>query len=251
MSTGPNDGGQRKHRDAEHWAQPVSKLKVPVVPTGAINLNVEGRHIVGPLQGFGQMWQKTYWVRLSGAEVTPVDVIKTWKGNFERFWPGRNRFYAPITGIAPGEVAVLNLSAPGGVTLSTGVMVIYADDESFTFMTPQGHMFSGWITFSAYEKEGATVAQAQLLVRANDPLYELGFRLGGSKAEDRFWQQTLRSLATHFGVDGQTQMSATCVDSKLQWSQAKNIWHRAAIRSGLCATTAPLRWLGGLVRHKR
>ena len=28
-------------------------------------------------------------------------------------------------------------------------MVIYADDESFSFMTPQGHMFAGMITFSA------------------------------------------------------------------------------------------------------
>ena len=34
--------------------------------------------------------------------------------------------------------------------LSTGVMVLYADEESFTLMTPQGHMFAGWITFSAH-----------------------------------------------------------------------------------------------------
>jgi hypothetical protein len=40
--------------------------------------------------------------------------------------------------------------------LSTGVMVIYADDKSFTFMTPEGHMFAGWITFSAMEQDGAT-----------------------------------------------------------------------------------------------
>ena len=50
--------------------------------------------------------------------------------------------------------------------LSTGVLVIYADDESFTLMTPQGHMFAGWITFSAYEEDGGTVAQAHVLMRA-------------------------------------------------------------------------------------
>ena len=33
--------------------------------------------------------------------------------------------------------------------LSTGVLVLYADDESFTLMTPQGHVFAGWITFSS------------------------------------------------------------------------------------------------------
>jgi hypothetical protein len=29
------------------------------------------------------------------------------------------------------------------------VLVIYADAESFTFMTPEGHALSAWITFSA------------------------------------------------------------------------------------------------------
>ena len=46
-------------------------------------------------------------------------------------------------GIAPGEVAGLGMSMPGGLTLSTGVLVMYADEESFTLMTPQGHMFVG------------------------------------------------------------------------------------------------------------
>ena len=109
-------------------------------------------------------------------------------------------------------------------------------------MTPEGHIFSGWITFSAFESEGATVAQVQVLVRPNDPLYEISFRLGGSKSEDRFWQHTLNSLAAHFGVEGQSQVTATCVDPKLQWSQAKTIWHNAAVRSALYSAVAPLRW---------
>ena len=214
------------------------------------HLNVEGRRAVGPLQGFGQMWQKTYWVRLSGSDASPIDTIKVWKERFSEFWPGGNRFYAPLTGIAPGEVALLNVSAPGGMPLSTGVMVLYADDESFTFMTPEGHMFSGWITFSAHEAEGVTVAQAQVLVRANDPLYEIGFRLGGFKIEDRFWHQTLESLAAGFGVSGNVQQTTTCVDPKLQWSQAKNIWHNAAIRSTLYSTLGPLRRVRRLVLRR-
>ena len=43
------------------------------------------------------------------------------------------------------------MALPGKMKLSTGVMVLYADEESFTLMTPQGHMFAGWITFSATE----------------------------------------------------------------------------------------------------
>ena len=239
----PDEGASAERRsDAAHWAHPVEKLSVPGAPPGAININIEGRRVVGPLQGFGKMWQKTYRVRLTGSAATPIEVIKGWKDNFSDFWPQGNRFYAPITGIAPGEVAILNLST-GPVKLSTGVMVIYADDESFTFMNPQGHMFAGFITFSAFEEDERTVAQAQVLIRANDPLWEMIMRVFGYRKEDEFWQDTLKSLAEHFGVEGDPQMQAICVDPKRQWSQAKNIWHNAAIRSMLYTVAAPARWV--------
>ena len=247
MSGTANRPPEGQPRDAEYWADPVTKLKLGESPAGAVGINVEGKQVVGPLQGFGKMWQKTYWVRLSGATVSPVEVIREWKENFQKFWPKGNRFYAPLTGIAPGEVAVIDLAAPGGMKVSTGVMVIYADEESFTFMTPEGHMLAAWITFRAYEKEGSTVAQSQVLIRANDPLWEIAMRLYGFKKEDEFWLYTLKSLSEHFGVDGQVQMTATCVDPRLQWSQAKNVWHNAGIRSGLYATTAPLRWARNLL----
>ena len=128
MIDSPSQPNDDKPRDTGNWAEPVSRLKVSDLPPGAVNLNVEGRRVVGPLQGFGRMWQKTYRVHLSGADLSPAQVIRKWKENFSSFWPNGNRFYAPLTGIAPGEVAVLNLSTPGGIALSTGVMVIYADE---------------------------------------------------------------------------------------------------------------------------
>ena len=68
MSTSSTQPDEGKPRDAAYWAQQVSTLKVRSTPTGALNLNVDGRQLVGPLQGFGQMWQKTFRVRLIGAE---------------------------------------------------------------------------------------------------------------------------------------------------------------------------------------
>ncbi len=253
MTTSPTPSNEEqvtRPRDAANWAKQASTFKVTHAPDGALNLNVDGRQGLSPLQGFGQMWQKTYRVRLEGVNVQPTEVIKTWKENFPQFWPQGNRFYAPLTGIAPGEVALLNLSMPGGMALSTGVLVLYADDESFTLMTPQGHIFAGWITFSSYEVDGCTVAQAQVLIRANDPVYEIGFRLGGAKKEDTFWQHTLTSLAEYFGVKAQVQTQRTCVDPKLQWSQAKNIWHNSAIRTTLYTVSAPIRWVGQSFRRK-
>jgi hypothetical protein len=252
--TGSSEQGEREQhaapRDAANWAPPVERLAVSSdIPTEAININVEGRRVTSPIQGFGKMWQKTYRIRLSGAAVAPSDVIAEWKSNFGSFWPKGNRFYAPLTGIAPGEVAVLNLAGPG-LKLSTGVLVLYADEESFTLMTPQGHMLAGWITFSAFEEDGGSVAQAQVLVRAGDPLYEIGLSLGGYAKEDRFWQDTLRSLARHFGVEGEPSMQSACVDAKRQWSQAKNIWHNAAIRSAFYTMAAPARWVTAPFRRR-
>src|SRR3989304_6068502 len=149
------------------WALPVSKLKTEDISSEAVNLNVDGRRLTGPIQGFGQMWQKTYKVRLPGVTLTPHEIVDAWKKNFGSFWPKGNRFYGSVIGIAPGEVAVLNLAGPGGVPLvSTGVLVIYADAISFSFMTPEGHTFAGMITFGVAEEEGAPIAQVQLLVRA-------------------------------------------------------------------------------------
>ena len=183
MSEGPQP------RDAGNWARPSGPLAASNVPSGALD-TVGGKQVLSPIQGFGQMWQKTYKVSLGSTQVTPQQVIAVWKDEFPLFWPDGNEFYAPLTGIAPGEVALLEAAVGGGLKLSTGVLVIYADDESFTFMTPQGHMFAGWITFSAFEEDGATSAQAEVLMRAQDPLTELGLTFGGHRKEDRFWADT-------------------------------------------------------------
>ena len=233
----------KEPQDAIYWAQQISKLKVSDVPSGALNLNVDGRRLVGPLQGFGKMWQKTYRILLKGVPVSNTEVITTWKENFPRYWPPGNHFYRPLTGIAPGEIALLNLSLTGGVVLSTGVLVLYADEESFTLMTPQGHMFAGWITFSAFEENRCIVAQAQVLMRANDPLYEVGLRFGGQQQEDVFWEHTLKSFAATFGVDGPVQITTVCLDPHVQWLEAKNIWYNAALRTLFYTLGAPVRWL--------
>lgn len=246
------------HPADQNWARPVDRLRVDGLQPGAVNLNVHSRQLTGPLKGFGQMWQKTYRIRLSGAQVTPQQVVKVWKENFPKFWLEGNYFYGPQTGIAPGEVAVLNLAgpynlrAPGDApVISTGILVIYADDESFSFMTPEGHMFAGFNTFSAFEADGCTVVQIQALIRANDPIYEIGMRLGViDKTEDNFWHADLKNLAAHFGVDGVVQQSNSLVDPGVQWKYARNIWHNAAIRTAGYYLLAPFRWLGGLSKGK-
>ena len=235
-----------------NWAGPVSRLNVPDVPDGAASINVEGRRVTSPIQGFGKMWQKTYQVRLPAETVSPTDLIAMWKLRFPEFWPEGNTFYGPLTGIEPGEVALISATLPGRMKLSTGVMVLYADEESFTLMTPQGHMFAGWITFSATERDGETVAQAQVLMRASDPIFELGLALGGHKQEDRFWNHTLTQVADAFGcAEAPVDTQVVCVDKRRQWSRWANVWHSSAIRSSIYMLGAPLRAARGMARGGR
>lgn len=221
------------HAD-DGWAPPVHRLSRPDAPDGAINLNVGGRRVAGPIQGFGRLWQKTYRVAV-GETAEPAEVVATWRRDFGTFWPTGSRFYGPLTGLAPGEVALLNLTMPGGLELSTGVLVLYADEEGFTLMTPEGHQFAGWITFSAFSDPAAvTIAQAQVLMRSSDPLYELGMALGGHRVEDQFWGATLTALASSFGiVDPEVDAHSECVDKRRQWRRVGNVRYNAAVRSAV------------------
>jgi hypothetical protein len=241
-ATGATEDAVATRSDTDFWAKGVTRLDVTNAPEGAINLNVSGKRVVSPIQGFGQLWQKTYRINLGDA-VEPVELMKTWRERFSEFWPKGNRFYGPLTGIAPGEVALLNLALPGRMKLSTGVLVLYADEESFTFMTPQGHGFAAFITFSAAKEEGDTIAQVQALLRAGDPIYEMAMVLRiQQRMEDRFWEHTLRALAANFGVDAPVEVQAVCVDRQRQWRNAKNIWHNAAVRSAFYVMGGPLRF---------
>jgi len=233
------------HDDAANWASPDRTLRVGEMPAGAVNRNVAGRRLVGPVQGFGQLWQKTYRVRLEGGGLAPADVITEWKANYATYWPKGNRFYAPVAGLQLGDVALIN-AASLGVQVLTGVRMVYADDESFTFMNAAGHPAAGMITFSAdQDSSGSLHAQVQVLIRANDPFYDVMLPIYGQRAEDVMWTKTLRALAAHFGSNGDVSMERTLVDRRRNWSEAKNIWQNAAIRSGLYMFAAPIRWVRG------
>jgi hypothetical protein len=248
MTNATPDPQPAQSRDAANWAGRVETLKVAEVPAGAVNINVEGRRVVGPLQGFGAFWQKTYQVRLRNENLTPTEVVRVWKADLPSFQPPQNKFFPSVAGVAPGEVVLINATLQG-LPVRTGVMVLYADDESFTLMTPQGHPESGWVTFSAFEEDGAVVAQIQSMARANDPVYEIGFRLFGARAQEKIWTHVLSSLSAHFACDQSVSLTKICVDPKVQWRQASNIWHNAAMHSMLYLLAAPARWVRGLFRR--
>lgn len=234
----------RAPRDQDSWAKPTGTLTTTA--TGAGSDTVTGKRVAGPLQGFGQLWQKTFAIRVAADEHPPEDVVAFWKERFPSFWPKGAQFYAPLSGIKPGEVALLEIPpVPGSpVKMSTGIMVIYADRESFTFMTPEGHALSAWITFSAWRDGDETVVQAQALERTADPFIELTYVFGANRANDTFWVRTLENLGRALGLaEPHVEVQKVCVDKRRQWKYAGNVRYSPAVHMARQTVTAPARWL--------
>ncbi|MDQ1239199.1 MAG: hypothetical protein QG577_1384 [Thermodesulfobacteriota bacterium] len=222
------------------WAKPVSELFVPPMPQEARNLNVNGRRAVGPVNGFGPLWQKVFHLTIPESPASPETAIALLKENFPRYQPSFNRFYASQQGISPGEIVLIDSSTPGG-PVSTGVMILYSDERSFTFNTPQGHPECGFVSFSSHEQDGGIVVQIVGLARAGDPLYEAAFRSLGSKIQTRIWTHVLTSLALDLGVQPIISASQECIDRGFRWGETKNIYYNAQIRT---LVNEPKRWLG-------
>lgn len=189
--------------------------------------------------------------------MTPAQVMQVWKAEFPSFQPPESRFYPPLTGIEPGKVIFINLNlpiAPGMpnlIPVDSGVMVLYADDEMFTVMAPEGFPISGWNTFSVSEEEGSVVAQIQSMERSTDPIYEFGnILMGGARRQEENWLYVLTHLAERFGIKGQVQMHRELVDPRWQWSEAKNVWQNAGVRTVLYKMAAPLRWVRRLFAQR-
>jgi anti-anti-sigma factor len=212
------------------WSPNIFWLHVKEKPEGSMNKNVDKRRVIGPLQGFGQMWEKTYLLKIEKPDLQPYDVMDVMKQHFPEFQPSQNAFYPSKKGITPGEIVLIDSKTPGGI-VSTGVLVLYADELSFSLITPQGHPASGWVTFLARKYPGGVEMQIQGLERASDPFFELAYRVAGSKLQETIWKHVLSSLASHLGIRADVTVVKNCLASDFQWARIKNLWFNSQIRS--------------------
>lgn len=233
-----DENGSPVPRDAGNWAAKTDRLAVPA-EVRSHGYTIEGKRLAGPQQGFGRLWQRTYSAALGDA-VSPEALIARWRTDFGSFWPSLGHFYGPMRTILPGDVAPLSA---GPVT--TGILVLYADDTSFTFLTPQGHMFSGMITFSAEREEDrpglGTIAQIRILIRTSDPFFESVWPFL-KRGEGAFWSGTLRNVARAHGVpDAAVEEHTECIDRARLWTNWRNVRDNSAFRSAWHAVTSPFR----------
>ena len=247
-----------RQREEGEWATPVEKLTVDQLPQGVTDINIQGRQTIGALQGFGQLWKKTYRIALTGVTLNAREVMQIWKDHFPEFQPPGNRFYPPEGGLAPGKVMMIDsplpvaapfFDKPGIVPMTSGVMILYSDDESFSVMTPEGFPVAGWNNFSVFDDGGTLTAQVQSFERASDPIYEFGFRLMGGAARQEFiWVNVLTNLGEWLGVKEEVSRSRECLDPQLQWRYFGRVWKNAGIRTTFYKLSAPIRWIRNLIR---
>lgn len=220
------------------------------LPADTLRSNAQGRPITGPEDGFGKLWRKHYHVRLPGVQMTPTELIEYWRQEFGHIWPEGNVFYRPVAGLEEGEVALADLAMPAGTRLSSGVVVEDTEPTSFAFLTVRGHTFAGRITFSAVTVADDLVVRVESVVRAGDPLYEIGLPLGGHAREDEFWLQTLRNLAMRLGVRAEPEMSMTLLDGHRKWGNAANVRDNAYLRTAASLLSRPFRLVSGRLARK-
>src|SRR6059036_832617 len=72
-------------RDAANWAKPVDRLSAGSLAGASVD-TVTGRRVAGPLQGVGQLWQKTFKGRPDGVDMPPQALFGSWKDQFPSFW---------------------------------------------------------------------------------------------------------------------------------------------------------------------
>jgi hypothetical protein len=194
-----------------------------------------------PGRGFGKLWRKAYWVELVDLDVTYEELIADWKRHFDQFWPEGNRLHSDIRALRPEDLAEMDVALPIGGSFASGVALLFSKPDSFALITPKGHMFSGWIAFSAHERGPNREARIDILMRASDPVFEIGMAIFGHRQEDVFWSTTLSNLAKHWGQDRQPEQTATVIDSNRLWRNAGNVWHNAAIRGAFGRGASPVR----------
>ena len=73
--------------------------------------------------------------------------------------------------------------------------------------------------------------QVQGLARASDPVYEVAFRLAGSKLQQQIWTYVLQSLLKHIGSSANVEVTPLCLDTSLKWQRITNVFVNAQILS--------------------
>ncbi|TAL18649.1 hypothetical protein EPN96_00645 [bacterium] len=231
VSAPENSVGEDSHEIcvAGEWLTGFGRVREAELPPGDPGLNVLGRNMQLPVNGYGNLMQKRYSLRLCKEGLALEEVATALRTRIGEFWPEGNLINFRETGITPGAVGTIRLTMPGKAPLATGVRVVHAGPSSFTFAPLEGHMAAGFINFSAFEEDGCQVIRICSLARTGDPVFDAGFRLFGHTYQEKFWKDTLTRAASAFRVPAEVTTAKECVDPSTIAAGWANTFRNAAI----------------------
>ena len=253
MSTETNTARRRA------WAKPVERLHVGDVPRGAGNLRRRAAGRRRPAPGLRQDVAEDLPRAAAGATWHRRRGDPGVEAALPVFWPKGNRFYAPLTGIEPGEVALIDLARAGrheALDRRDGDVrrrrVVHADDAAGPHVRRLDHV-------QRVRGDGVTVAQAQVLMRAQRSALRARAAFGGHGQEDRLlaaharsrWPRTSVSRATCRHAGGLRRPQAPVVECGQRVAQSAS----APASTWRCAhaarSQAVLAWLSAGARRDR
>ena len=137
-----NQEPPRTPRDAGSWATKVDRLSAPD-ETAKVGYNITGKRVTGPQQGFGRLWQRTYWTDLGDA-VGSKALVADWKLHFGEYWPKGSTFHNALTGIEPGAVAPIEVG-DGGYVAAGSTVTSKVDAGELAVGRARQRNIGGWV----------------------------------------------------------------------------------------------------------
>ncbi|RMG86528.1 MAG: anti-sigma factor antagonist, partial [Candidatus Dadabacteria bacterium] len=94
-------------------------------PAGFLPRLVEGLPVQTPFTGFGEVWHKTYEIRLPGAGASVRRLAEELRTHLGELWPDGADLWLPGGEVVPGAVGLIRIRLPGGAPLVTGIRILH------------------------------------------------------------------------------------------------------------------------------
>jgi uncharacterized protein YbjT (DUF2867 family) len=181
-----------------------------------------------PEDGVGSMERKRFWVDITGAQMSRVDLMRLFRERVTEIMP--IEFAAePDVPCEAHKGATLTGTIPGRGNIQ--VRVEEDTPESVTFATVEGHPLAGIVTFRTEESPNGMRFTVEVRARAANIFDWIALRTVGSTMQNQNWKQVAERVIELSG--GVAEGGVKISDEKLGEEEAREVesWVRRMVQS--------------------